>query len=73
MINASIYLKYLKTNELNPNLLKVKLQDLCILLIEMPGLGWRKNIKGRPKDNFWKVSLNMKGLPLIYKNEVPIL
>jgi hypothetical protein len=40
----------------------------------MPGLGWRKageklekswrkNIKWGPKDNFWKMSLYMKGHP----------
>ncbi len=37
------------------------------LKLGMPGLGWRKagekNLKGGPKDNFLKFSLNVKGVP----------
>jgi hypothetical protein len=32
-----------------------------------------KNIKGGPKDNFWKICLYIKTSPLYNKNEVPIL
>jgi hypothetical protein len=44
----------------------------------MSGLGWRKarekNLKGGDqREKFFKFCPNIKGLPLIYKNDVPIL
>jgi hypothetical protein len=39
----------------------------------MPGLGWRKNLKGEIKGKFLKNFQHIKGSQLMYKNYVPIL